>query len=101
MNHNDKEKWIEDVMSSMDGSRRAEPRPELFREIEEKILATQGKVVHFNQWKYAAAAAVLVFLVNATALMYYGQNNGIASEEVAISDVYDHSLISMSQIYER
>ena len=100
MKQNDKEKWMDEVLSSMIGSQRAEPRPEIFGEMEEKILSVKGQVIHFNQWKYAAAAAVLIFLVNITALMYYTNNTETAQVEIAIADLYNESLISMSQIYE-
>ena len=99
MEQNDKEKWIDEVLSSMEGSQRAQPRPELYKKIEGKLLAEKGSVVQFNQWKYAAAA-VLVLLINTTALMYYSQNSRLINEEVVAADVYDQSLISMSQIYE-
>jgi len=100
MKQNDKEKWMDEVLQSMEGSQRAKPKLELFSKIENQILAPQGKVIQFNQWKYAAAAAVLIFLVNTSALMYFNQNVGLTNEDVTITDAYNQSLISMSQIYE-
>jgi hypothetical protein len=98
--NDEREKWMEDVFQSMKGSRRATPGPELFAKIEGQIEASNGKIIPMPQWRYAAAAAALVLVVNVTALVYYNQNAGITQEEVAVASVYSESLISNYQIYE-
>lgn len=102
MNH-DKDKWMEEVFDSMKSSQRATPSPDLFAKIEEQIETSSGKVISINQWKYAVAAAVLILLINASALIYYNQQDGKYQdtyEDLAVADNYDQSLISSFQIYE-
>lgn len=95
-----KEKWAEEVFQSMKGSQRAKPRPELYVKIENQIAFSKANVVPLYQWRYYAAAAVLILLVNTTALIYFNQNKQVNDENVAIMDTYNQSLISSYQIYE-
>ena len=98
--NDEKEKWMDEVFESMKGSQRAKPGPELFAKIESQIEISTGKIIPLQQWRYAAAAAVLVLLVNATVLLYYNQHDGVAYEDVAVVDTYRQPLISNYQIYE-
>ena len=98
--NDEKEKWIEDVFQSMKGSQRAKPQPDLFVKIQNRIGVVDAKIVPLHQWRYAAAAAVLILLMNMTALVYFNQQNKVNYEDVAVEDTYNQSLISSYQIYE-
>lgn len=97
---NEKEEWIEDVFQSMKGSQRAKPNSNLLAKIDEKIASSSTNVIPLTQWRYAAAAAVLVLLINTSALFYYGKQNEVPYNEVPITGTYSQPLINTYQIYE-
>lgn len=97
----DKDKWIEDVLGSMQGSQRAKPNPELYEKIERQLEAPETKIVPMRQWRYAAVAAVLVLVFNAFALRQVVQTNDFSVGEMVVSsDDSGQSLISNYKIYE-
>ena len=98
--NDEKEKWMKDVFTSMKGSQRAKPKPELFAKIENRIDLTKVKTIPLRQWQYTVVAASFILLINTTALFLYNQNNQIDYEEVVLVDNYSNSLISSYQIYE-
>ena len=98
MNDN-KEKWMEDVFQSMKGSQRTKPQPDLFVKIQNRIGVGDAKLVSRHQWKYTAAAAVLILFVNITALVYFNQQHQVNYEDVADGNTYNQTLISTYQIY--
>ena len=98
--NDDKEKWMDDAFQSMKGSQRAKPRPELFAQIEGQLMSSKQRVIAMYPWKSAVAAAVLMLLINSTALIYYNQDNTTSYEEIGTSDAYSQSLITPYQIYE-
>lgn len=97
---NEKEEWIENVFQSMKGSQRAKPSSNLLARIEEKIASSSTKVIPLTQWRYAVAAAVLVLLINTSALFYYGSQNEVPYNEAPIAGAYSQPLINTYQIYE-
>jgi hypothetical protein len=92
----DKEQWMEDVFNSMKGSKRLQPSTDLFAKIENEI--STSKVIPIFQWKYAAAAAIVIF-VNITSVFYYTQNTEINTNDDAVAVVYNQPLLSTYQIY--
>lgn len=98
--NDDKEKWMQDVFQSMKGSQRAKPRPDLFVKIQNRIGVGGAKIVPLRQWRYAAAVAVLMLVVNTIALVYFNQQNQLNYEDVTVVDTYNQALISSYQIYE-
>lgn len=94
-----KDKWIEEVFQSMKGSQRAKPSPALFAAIEDRVTGSTNKVIPLHPWKYAAAAAMVIF-VNATAVFYYNQQEDASSENSAVAEAYSQPLISTYQLYE-
>lgn len=96
----DKEKWIDDVFDSMQGRKRAKPRPGLFAQIEGQIDALETKVIPMRQWNYAVAAAILILVLNVFALRQYTKNNESTVSEMVVSDDSSQSLISNYKIYE-
>lgn len=93
-----KEKWMDDVFTSMQGSKRATPKPELFTEISNQF--TDWKAANsWIQWKYAAVAAVFVLLMNSTALMYYIRQQQANHKSVQTLHPYHTSVTSSYQIY--
>ncbi len=98
--NDEKEKWMEEVFQSMKGSQRAKPGPELFAKIEDQISFPKAKVVSMAQWRYAAAAAVLVLFLNTTTLLHYKQLDKVSYENTAVADSYGQALITTYQIYE-
>ncbi len=63
----DKDRWVERIMSSHEGMRRATPRPDLFDSIMEGIDAAQPpsvSIVSMRQWVIGIAAAVVLLVLN-------------------------------------
>lgn len=97
----DKDKWIEDVLGSMKGSQRAKPDPSLFAKIENRLDTPEANIIPMRQWNYAAAAAVLVLVLNAFALRQVVQTKDYNAGEMVVStDDSSQSLISNYKIYE-
>jgi len=62
---NNKEKWADEVLHSMDGLRRAEPADDLFDKILDKIAEKkQAVIIPIKRLRWLAAAACLVIGLN-------------------------------------
>ncbi|MEO0470947.1 MAG: hypothetical protein AAF206_15070 [Bacteroidota bacterium] len=97
---NEKDTWIEEVMNSMHGSRRAKPRDGLFSDIERQLDETIRLDFRKRQWRMLAAAVVLLFVVNAYIVFSFTQNNSPQQTEYAIEGVSSQSLVSGYNLYE-
>jgi hypothetical protein len=97
--NDDKVKWMEDVFQSMKGSQRAKPQSDVFVKIQNRIGFGDAKIVPLRQGRYAAAVAVLMLVVNTTALVYFNQQHQVNYEDVADGNTYNQALISTYQIY--
>ena len=95
--NDDRDQWIDEVLGSMQGSSRAQPHPDIWNSIERKQLA-EATVIPIRRLRMAAAAAVLVLLLNGLAIRHYVQNEG---EAAASETVADQSLISRYNLYDR
>lgn len=83
----------------MQGSQRAQPRADLFAEIQEKVSTIGARKVSMHSWRNYAAAAVLIILLNTAAMIFYTQNDRYAVNEAeSISSHYEPIYISF-QIY--
>jgi hypothetical protein len=83
----DKEKWKEEVMSSLLGIKRAEPNPFLFTRIEERIEKKYGKLA---VWKVrlAVAAMLVLLVVNSVILLREPKQGAYApSSEYQLSSI--------------
>lgn len=96
----DKEKWLEGVFQSMQGSERAKPRKELFTIIKKQIADAKVNVVPMYHLRKYAAAAILILLVNSLALFYYSQTSELSNQNIAVIDTYNESIINSFQLYE-
>jgi hypothetical protein len=70
-NNTDKEKWIDEVMSSTAGMSRANPDTDLFNRISSKLNVPQvvkSTPLPVKQW---AAAAILLLALNVGSILYY------------------------------
>ncbi|MBQ4821886.1 hypothetical protein [Aquimarina sp. MMG016] len=94
-----KKKWMEDVFQSMKGSQRAKPQQELFAKINNQFKLEKTEVVPLHQWRYTAAVAIFLLLMNSTALIYYNLNRQVDYDYATFEDTYKESLISSYQIY--
>ena len=62
---NNKEKWADEVLHSMDGLRRAEPADDLFDKILDKIAEKkQAVIIPLKRLRWLAAAACLIIGLN-------------------------------------
>lgn len=95
-----KKNWIEGVMGSLSGSRRAKPGSDLFSKIETKLLQKETSLVSRNQWRVVAAAAVLLLFLNTIALTQYSKLIPLNSEEWNAYGVEKTSIISDYKLYE-
>ncbi len=96
----EEEKWMDEGFDSMKGSQKARPRPELFAAIQDEIKSTKGTIIPLQQWRYVAAVAAVVFLLNVAAVMYFTQQHAGPSQDLVATEDYGQSLITSYQIYE-
>lgn len=94
---NDKEKWIELVFSSMEGSQRAQPSPELFDKISEQCFTPERKLSPF-QWKASVAAAAAIIIMNTFAFIQSIDQAKVTN--TSPSNTEEQSLISNYNYYE-
>jgi len=95
----EKEKWKGQVLESMKGSNRAQPKADLFAKIEKQLYGTESKIISFRQWSLAAAVAFLLLFTNAIAFYQINQSSNQSAMET-IEEVDDQALISNYYIYE-
>ncbi|GLR18277.1 hypothetical protein [Portibacter lacus] len=97
---NDKEKWVNDVLNSMEGSRRAKPSPELFDQILQEIDRPETQVLTMPHWSRIAAVAALLIMGNVFAVQQISQSRYSDLSEVSSSDSDNYMLVSDYKIYE-
>ena len=93
----DKDKWVNEVLGSLEGSKRAVPPPDLFARINQKIARPEAKIVPIGSYRLAAAAAVLLLVLNVWVLAQYAQTGALTSNEQVT--VNSESLISDFNLY--
>ena len=93
----EREKWIESVFESMEGSQRAKPSPSLLSRIEDKIYASEANLISIPWIRWAVAAAVTLIVLNIAAVSYSAKQSNTAYSS---QDTESGSLISDYQLYE-
>ncbi|MFK7950734.1 MAG: hypothetical protein AB8G11_24320 [Saprospiraceae bacterium] len=94
-----KEQQIDAILNSMNGSKRAKPRPELFVQIQNKIRKPVVKILTMNQIRAIAAVGLLLVTLNVYAFSSFYLNESL-SENALVMQGDNESLISNYQIYE-
>lgn len=97
---NDKEKWFEEVLGSMKGSQKAQPRSSLFAQIESKLDAPTTEIIPIHQWRTIAASAILLFILNFYAAYEFNQSLQTNTTELETDEMYNYQVISDYKIYE-
>jgi hypothetical protein len=66
MNKNNKEKWVKEVLNSIEGCTKAAPSERLYAALEKRITipVTKGRVISFKVVSAAAACIILLISVN-------------------------------------
>ena len=97
---NEKDKWVDSIFSSMEGSQKAKPHPDLLTKIEKGLDEQNTVVASLFPRSYAAAAAILILVVNIFAIsqIYQNRNSPLSSVEKEVDS--NMSLISNYKIYE-
>jgi len=96
---NSNEEWTDDILRSMEGSRRAKPRPELLKKIQASLSGHSTPVIQLVPWRSALVASALLLLINITAVYTYVQSNKKPSNQNLLAEAYSESLISSFQFY--
>jgi hypothetical protein len=96
----DKEKWVEETLGSLEGFKRAIPAADLFARIESKVNETSTRVVTISQWRPAVAAALLLLVLNIFAIRLYTQAASSVDRALSVNDVYETQLISDFKLYD-
>ncbi len=94
----EREKWMDEVMGSLQGMRAAEPPVDLFEAIEVRISKPKAQVIPMRQLRWSIAIAAVLLLLNAVAIRSYAtnQDDGFASVE----EFGGSPLVSDYKIYE-
>lgn len=96
----EKEKWVNEVLGSLEGSQRAKPSADLFAKIEKEIARPEGRVISMNQLRVAAAAAILLLALNVFLLNQYSRSQQGNSTEWVTEVDSNEQLISDFNPYE-
>ena len=100
MKNSDKEKWIAEVFDSMKDSKRAKPKPELFKKIEQQIDAQDVPEIPIHQWRMAVAATLMLLVLNVFAMRLYTVSRELNAEELVLEDASTQQLAPNFKIYE-
>lgn len=95
-----KEKWIEDIFNSLEGSKRAKPNFDLFARIEAEIENIDTKVIPLRQVRMMAAAAIVLLTLNMGVFLQYTQSQEANNENEVIETIDQSSLISDYKLYD-
>lgn len=100
MENENSEKWMEEVLGSMRGSKEVMPSRDLFAAIESRIDQPEGRILSFSQKMLSMAAAILLICLNVFAMNAYGifedDNTVVVSSEPRLGS----ELFSDFKIYE-
>ena len=98
MMQDEQNKWVDEVMNSLQGMRAAEPPADLFETIEARIDGAGAKVISLQQMRWGIAIAAVLLLFNFIAIRSYTVNN---NDGYAYTESYEGSqLVSDYKIYE-
>ncbi len=100
MKNIDSEKWMDDVLGSMEGSKTVAPSRDLFANIQSRIEAREVRVIPFPQRIMGIAAAVLLLSLNIFAMNAYGFFENDSAAIVSNESSETTELISDFKIYE-
>lgn len=96
---NNESRWTEEILQSMKGSQRAQPGPEVFAELQEKITDSSAIIIPMQHWRKYAAVALLILLVNTAVVIGYAQKDKPVRSEVKTHNSMHKSLIYSFQLY--
>lgn len=96
----DKEKWIDDKMNSLEGIGSAKAPEQLFAKIEQQVFQPETKLVAFSQWRAAAAIALLFLAFNFWAIGRQVQLQETTAGESVINTEYTPTLVSDFKLYD-
>jgi len=85
MEQKDKNKWVDEVINSLDGAERAEPNTALFEKIARGLSEpiTIGRVIPLRTVSLAAACILLLLLLNVLLLNKHSVGSDKSMQEVA------------------
>lgn len=85
MKQKDENKWVDDILHSMDGAEKAHPSEALLGKIERRIAVpfTKGRTISLTT--FSAAAASIILLVVANLLMLTNRQHAGQSQDGAAS----------------
>ena len=94
----EQEKWVDEIMGSLQGMQAAAPPEDLFASIEARINKPKAKVVPMRQLRWRIAIAAVLLLLNVMAIRSYAVNN---NDGYASVESFEHSqLVSDFKIYD-
>lgn len=96
---NNESTWTEEIFQSMKGSQRAQPHPEVFSELQEKISGSNAIIIPMQHWRKYAAVALLILLVNTAVVIGYAQNDEPVRSEMRAHNPMHKSLTTSFQLY--
>ncbi len=96
----DKNKWIDDKMNSLEGIRSAKAPEHLFAKIEQEAYQSEAKLVAFSQWRAAAAVALLFLAFNFWAIGQQLQTQGTTGGQSATGNEAVPTLVSDYKLYD-
>lgn len=81
-----KDRWINDVLKSTQGSQRAKPKSHLFAKIQANVKASEAKIVSIGQQRLGIAAALLLLVLNIFVVSQYIQNEQADSDVLSLQE---------------
>lgn len=96
----EKEKWITAKMDSLKGIQPAQPRSDLFDEIERQAFNPGAKIVAFSQWRMAIAVSFLLLVLNLLVIRQQLNNNGSSDGQSTSVSEPTPGLISDFNLYD-
>ena len=95
----DKEKWKDDVLDSLKGSKRAHLNPNLYAKIEQQVYFPESEVIKMHQWRMAVAAAVLFLFLNVFSMNQFVKSSQAQTDEISMEIASSEQIISNYNLY--
>ena len=94
------EKWIDDVINSMNGSQKAKPSAGLSNRINNQINNHSAKIISMDHWRISISAAVVIFILNIFVMQKYLTVNDLSNSPISLEENTSDQIISDYKLYD-
>lgn len=95
MDRSEKDKWIEEVMGSLEGMQRVPARADMYDSVMNRIRTGKGGKTYSLLPRIAAAAAVLLLAVNVASVFHATHKRNTATPDKGVYNMVDEQIAEL------